>query len=141
LNEQIQASIPCRISRKKINLAAKTVWRYKRIAARIGREAERIIFETYGRNHFFFNAKGFRRIISGLFFLLGYKYNVAISEVELANRLGTTDVHGSSFLQGLVGDLPRTVQGYSHQAYRKRNPSPICSTLNKIRKQEQLLAQ
>lgn len=92
MNEQIQASIPCQVSGKKINLAAKTVWGDKRIAARIGRETGIIIVETYRRNHFFFNAKSFRRIISGLFFLLGYRFNVAMSEVELAKRLGTTDV-------------------------------------------------
>ncbi len=92
LKEQTKPRIPNRISGKKVYPAALAVWHNTNVAARIAREAETIIDETFVMNHFFFNGKSFRRIICGLFFLLGYKHNVAVSETEIAGGLGTSDV-------------------------------------------------
>ncbi len=92
VNEKIQRSSPSRISGKKVHLAAIAVWGNAYVAARIGREAEMIIGETFSMNHFFFNGKSFRRIICGLFFLLGYKHDAAMSEREIADGLGTSEV-------------------------------------------------
>ncbi len=40
----------------------------------------------------FFSGKNPKRIISGLFFLLAYKHDAVLGQLELAKRLDTTDV-------------------------------------------------
>ncbi len=84
--------LPIQVSDRRIIKAAFAVWHDRKAAIKIGREALAIIVEAHDRKPGFFYGKSSKRIISGLFFLLGYKYDAIIGELELANQLGTTEV-------------------------------------------------
>ena len=81
-----------RISPKEVTIAARTVWANRLIADAIGEETVEIITKTHKRKTSFFGGKTSRGLVGGLFYLLGYKYDYAKNQKELADALGTSDV-------------------------------------------------
>jgi transcription initiation factor TFIIIB Brf1 subunit/transcription initiation factor TFIIB len=81
-----------RISSDEVYIAARTVWFNKQISNRIADNTLEIIAKTSKRKFSFFNGKTSRGLVGGLFYLLGYRYDVVKNQKELADRLGTTDV-------------------------------------------------
>jgi transcription initiation factor TFIIIB Brf1 subunit/transcription initiation factor TFIIB len=81
-----------RITLEEVIAAAKTVWLNQTVANTIGKETVDIMLKTHKRKFSFFTGKTSRGIVGGLFYLLGYKYDVVKNQKELADCLGTTDV-------------------------------------------------
>lgn len=81
-----------RMSPEEISAAAHLVWSNSVNANLIALNAIQIIKRTHKSNFSFFSGKSSKRIVSGLFYLLGYRYNVVKKQRELAWCLGTTDV-------------------------------------------------
>jgi hypothetical protein len=67
------------------------VWENQATAKKIATEAFEIITNTSGKFRFF-NGKSSRSILSGLFYLLGFRYNAVRTQKEIAVQLITTDV-------------------------------------------------
>jgi hypothetical protein len=88
----VTLDFPNRISPEEVCIASRTVWFDKQTANRIAEDALEIIAKTHKRKLSFFNGKTSRGLVGGLFYLLGYKYDVVKNQKELADRLGTTDV-------------------------------------------------
>ncbi|MBN1244474.1 hypothetical protein JXA31_02655 [Candidatus Bathyarchaeota archaeon] len=84
-------SIPSRLSSEVIE-AAKTIWPDQVIAEKITANALEIIANVNKSNFVFFSGKSSRGLIGGLFYLLGFRYDAAKKQTELAEKLGTTDV-------------------------------------------------
>jgi hypothetical protein len=81
-----------RIPLDEVSAAANNVWFDKSIADAIASEAVQIINQTYTRKFSFFNGKSSKYLVGGLFYILGYRYDVIKKQNELADQLGTTDV-------------------------------------------------
>ena len=85
-------SILKRIPMDEISAAASIIWLDESIASIIALETAQIISQTYARKFSFFSGKSAKYIIGGLFYLLGYRYNIIKRQYELADKLGTNDV-------------------------------------------------
>jgi len=72
--------------------AASRVWTNEKTANKIALNALEITNRTYRRNLSFFNAKTSKSLISGLFYLLGYRHEAVKTQKEVAKKLGTTEV-------------------------------------------------
>jgi hypothetical protein len=86
------SSILKRISPEEISAAAHLVWKDSSVADKIALNAIQTITQTYKRKFAFYNGKKSRTLVSGLFYLLGYRFNVVRKQRELAWKLGTSDV-------------------------------------------------
>jgi hypothetical protein len=99
-----------RISLEEITLAAKTVWPNRNVAMAIGEETMDIITKTYKRKSSFFAGKTSRGLVGGLFYLLGYKYDVVKNQKELADCLGTSDVTIRTSYRNWLEEFPDLFQ-------------------------------
>ncbi len=81
-----------RIRPDEIFAAAHTVWFDKNTADKVAQSAIEIIEYTHQKRFAFYNGKTSKGIVGGLFYLLGYRYNVVKRQRELAWKLGTSDV-------------------------------------------------
>jgi transcription initiation factor TFIIIB Brf1 subunit/transcription initiation factor TFIIB len=99
-----------RISPEEVMAAAKTVWHNQLIANAISQETVDIITKTHKRKFSFFTGKTSRGLVGGLFYLLGYKYDAAKNQKELADRLGTSDVTIRSSYRNWLEEFPDLFQ-------------------------------
>jgi len=90
--ESGKMSLIKRISQDEVSNAAHALWLDTSEADAITFETLKIINQTYCRKFSFFSGKSSRRLIGGLFYLLGYRYDVIKKQYELADHLGTTEV-------------------------------------------------
>ena len=81
-----------RIPVEEVKAAAHTVWVDSEIADQIALETIQIINKTYNRKFSFFNGKKSKSLVGGLFYLLSYRYDAIKKQMELADKLGTSDV-------------------------------------------------
>ena len=81
-----------RISPEIIMAAAKAVWLNKEVSDCIGSAAIQILHDASRINLKSFSGKIPKCIVSGLFYLLGYQYNVGVTQKEIADILCTTEV-------------------------------------------------
>ena len=72
--------------------ASHNIWLNTETADKIAFDAVQIINRTYARRFSFFNGKTSRSIVGGLYYLLGFRYNATKRQVEIADKLGTSDV-------------------------------------------------
>jgi hypothetical protein len=86
------SSILKRISPEEITAAAYLIWKDPSTANKIAQSAIQTINQTHKRKFTFYNGKKSRTLVSGLFYLLGYRYDAAKKQRELAWKLGTSDV-------------------------------------------------
>jgi transcription initiation factor TFIIIB Brf1 subunit/transcription initiation factor TFIIB len=91
LNEQKKCNAE-RLSSKKVLSYASKLWRDQSIAESIATEASHIITTVYKRRHIFFSGKSAKRVLSGIFYLLGMKNNAKKTQKQIANTLNTNDV-------------------------------------------------
>jgi transcription initiation factor TFIIIB Brf1 subunit/transcription initiation factor TFIIB len=102
--------MPNRISAEEIKIAARTVWHNQRVANAISEEAVDIMMKTHKRKFSFFTGKTSRGLVGGLFYLLGYKYDAAKNQKELADRLGTSDVTIRASYRNWLEEFPDLFQ-------------------------------
>ncbi|MCW4009389.1 MAG: hypothetical protein NWF05_02055 [Candidatus Bathyarchaeota archaeon] len=85
-------SILRRIPLKEISVAASTVWSDKATASKVALDADEIISRTYKRKFAFFTGKSSKCLVSGLFYILGFRYDAVVKQRALADKMGTSDV-------------------------------------------------
>jgi hypothetical protein len=81
-----------RIPVEEVKAAAYAIWVDSEIADQIALETIQIINKTFNRKFSFFNGKRSKILVGGLFYLLSYRYDVIKKQMELADKLGTSDV-------------------------------------------------
>jgi transcription initiation factor TFIIIB Brf1 subunit/transcription initiation factor TFIIB len=81
-----------RIPAKQVETAAHLIWSETSLANLVASDAVKIINQAYIRKIVFFNGKSAKHIISGLFYILGYRYNCIKKQNELSLKLGTNEV-------------------------------------------------
>jgi hypothetical protein len=84
-------SVLSRIPKEEIILASRILWGNRKIADQIVEDSVQIINQTYQRKFSFFNGRKSKWVVSGLFYLLGYRYGLVKKQSELADKLGTSD--------------------------------------------------
>lgn len=77
---------------EEVLAAAHTVWSDTIVADQVALSTMEIISKTYSRKFVFFNGKSSKSLVGGLFYILGFKYDVPKKQRELADKLSTTDV-------------------------------------------------
>jgi len=84
-------SIPDRLS-SEVVAAARAFWSDQVLAEKIATSALELITKTNKSKFAFFSGKSSMGVIGGLFYLLGFRYDVEKKQKELAEKLCTTDV-------------------------------------------------
>jgi hypothetical protein len=85
-------SIFRRISKDELNAATQLIWLDRSVANKITLDTIELITIAYNKKSSFFYGRSSRFIISGLFYILGFRYDSIKKQVEIADRLGTSDV-------------------------------------------------
>jgi transcription initiation factor TFIIIB Brf1 subunit/transcription initiation factor TFIIB len=91
LNEQTRSNAK-RLSSQKVLLYASKLWRDQSIAELIAAEASDIIRTVYQRQRIFFSGKSEKRVLAGIFYLLGIKNKAKKTQKQIALSLNTNDV-------------------------------------------------
>jgi len=81
-----------RIPFDELMAASHNIWLNTEMANKVALEATQIINKSYARKFSFFNGKSSRSIVGGLYYLLGFRHNAMKRQVEIADKLGTSDV-------------------------------------------------
>jgi endonuclease III-like uncharacterized protein len=100
----------CRITPDEIKIAAKTIWSNSVISKVIGEETVDTLLLAQKRKPSFFAGKTSRGLVGGLFYLLGYKYDSAKNQKELADRLCTSDVTIRASYRNWLKEFPDVFQ-------------------------------
>ncbi len=138
-----------RISTEEVTAAAKTLWLNQTVADAIAKDSIDIVEKTHKQKVSFFAGKTSRGLVGGLFYLLGYKYDSAKNQKELADHLGTSDVtirtsyrnwleEFPDFFQDVVGKLAldQNLRWYVLVDYRRKISSqsykPNCESSSDV---------
>jgi hypothetical protein len=81
-----------RVSFQEVLNAANTIWFNNPIASKVAAETMSILNLAYHKKPRFFNGKCSRGLVGGIFYLLGFRYNIAKKQKEIAHSLSTTEV-------------------------------------------------
>lgn len=103
-------NIQNRISPEEVAIAAKTIWNNPLVAKAITDETMDLLMKVQKRRFLFFNGKTSRGLVGGLFYLLGYKYDVSKNQKELADKLGTSDVTIRASYRSWLEEFPDLFQ-------------------------------
>lgn len=105
LNEQTKYNGE-RLSSAKVLSYASKVWEDKLVAKLIAAETSKIIKTVYRKKSVFFSGKSARRVLSGIFYLLGRKNKAKKTQKEIARSLNTTDVTVRDSYREWIGTFP-----------------------------------
>jgi hypothetical protein len=94
------------MSFEKLSAAARTVWSDKPLADKIALDASLILNQVRKRKHLFFNGKSFKFMVGGIFYLLGFRYDVVKKQRELARLLETNVVTVRDAYRQLLREFP-----------------------------------
>jgi transcription initiation factor TFIIIB Brf1 subunit/transcription initiation factor TFIIB len=95
-----------RISFDEVFAAARIMWVDKSTADKIAENAVEVIERTQKKKSVFYNGKTSRGLISGLFYLLSYRFDSVKKQRELAWRLGTSDVTVRTSYRQWLSEFP-----------------------------------
>jgi hypothetical protein len=95
-----------RIPAEEVKVAAHTVWQDKAVAECVAAETVEAINHIYGRRRMFFCGKAAMCLVGGLFYLLGFRYDSAKKQRELADKLGTSDVSIRAAYRSYLEEFP-----------------------------------
>jgi len=95
--------IPCEVTMS----AARAVWLDQETADRIGSDTLQILAKASMANLKFFNGKTPKCLVGGLFYLLGYRYNVPVTQTEIADLLCTTEVSVRKSYKNWLNEFPQ----------------------------------
>ena len=99
-----------RIHSKAITTAARAVWENQKIADEIASHALQILELASQTNLRFFSGKPPKCILGGLFYILGFKFNAATTQREIADLLCTTEFSVSSSYKNWLIEFPQFFQ-------------------------------
>jgi hypothetical protein len=89
--KEYEMSVLNRIPKEEIIVASRILWANRTVADQIAHDSVQIINQTYKRKFSFYNGRKIKWVMSGLFYLLGYRYGLVKKQCELADKLGTSD--------------------------------------------------
>ena len=81
-----------RISFDNLVETAQMIWNDKITVHNVAADSYSIITKVQGRKTTFCSGRRAAALVGGLFYLLGFRYNDVKKQIELACKLGTTDV-------------------------------------------------
>jgi hypothetical protein len=81
-----------RVSFQEVLGAANVIWFNNPVANEVATETMNILNMAYHKKPRFFNGKCSRGLVGGIFYLLGFRHDVARKQKEIARSLGTTEV-------------------------------------------------
>jgi transcription initiation factor TFIIIB Brf1 subunit/transcription initiation factor TFIIB len=87
--------------------AARAVWLNQETADCIGLDTLQILAKASMANLKFFNGKTPKCLVGGLFYLLGYRYNVPVTQTEIADLLCTTEVSVRKSYKNWLNEFPQ----------------------------------
>ncbi len=136
--EVLKMNILERIPLAKVSSSAHLVWLDNSIADMIALETIQLINESYYRNFLFFNGVSSKRIIAGLFYLLGYRYKVIKSQNEIADKLNTSDATIRKSYQKWLHTFPESFldikSNFETNKELKNSQTSLIETIMKIKK-------
>jgi transcription initiation factor TFIIIB Brf1 subunit/transcription initiation factor TFIIB len=109
--------IPCEVTAS----AARAVWRNNKIVDDITSDALQILAKASGINLRFFTSKAPKCLLGGLFYLLGWRYNVARTQREIANMLGTTEVSIRKAYKNWLKEFPQFFKDITVKMETRKN--------------------
>ena len=93
MNDHLPRKTLNRVTYAHITTSAHKIWqKHPSIADKISSEASQIILQTQESAASFLAGKSTKGIIGGLLYLLGFRYNNSITQVEIARKLKTNAV-------------------------------------------------
>jgi transcription initiation factor TFIIIB Brf1 subunit/transcription initiation factor TFIIB len=95
-----------RLSFDEVFAAARIMWVDKSTADKIAENAVEVIERTSREEINFYNGKTSRGLISGLFYLLSYRFDSVKKQRELAWKLGTSDVTVRTSYRQWLSEFP-----------------------------------
>jgi transcription initiation factor TFIIIB Brf1 subunit/transcription initiation factor TFIIB len=81
-----------RVSFEELYVAAQLVWADKKTAKEIAISSHAILDQVHKRKPNFYSGRRATALVSGLFYLLSFRFDSVKKQNELASKLGTTDV-------------------------------------------------
>ena len=81
-----------RISFDNLLDIAQTIWSNKTTVHKVAADSYLILTKVQSRKTTFYSGKRAKALVGGLFYLLGFRYDDVKKQIELACKIGTTDV-------------------------------------------------
>jgi hypothetical protein len=100
-------TILTRITCEKIEVAARAVWVNQETADAIASNALQLMAQASSANLKFFNAKKPKCILSGLFYILGFRFSAVKTQREIADLLCTTEVSVRKSYKSWLSEFPQ----------------------------------
>lgn len=94
-----------RISCEETMLAARSLWNPE-VADDIGSNALQILAQASRRTLIFFNGKASKCLLGGLFYILGYRFNHTLTQKEIADKIGTSEISISHSYKCWLKEFP-----------------------------------
>lgn len=88
-------------------LAARAVWVNQETADAIATNAVQVLVQASKANPRFFYGKTSKCVLGGLFYLLGYMFNAARTQREIADLLCTTEVSVRKLYKSWLNEFPQ----------------------------------
>jgi hypothetical protein len=88
-------------------LAARAVWVNQETADAIASNAVQVILQASKANSRFFYGKTSKCVLGGLFYLLGYRFNAAKTQREIAELLCTTEISVRKLYKSWLNEFPQ----------------------------------
>jgi len=83
---------------------AQIIWSSKTTVHNVAADSYSILTKVQGRKTAFCSGRRATALVGGLFYLLGFRYNDVKKQIELARKLGTTEVTiRKSYREWLIG--------------------------------------
>ena len=88
-------------------LGARAVWVNQETADTIATNAVQVLAQASKANPRFFYGKTSKCVLGGLFYLLGYRFNAARTQREIADLLCTTEVSVRKLYKSWLNEFPQ----------------------------------
>jgi hypothetical protein len=91
---------------EEVMAAAHSIWSNQSTADKIAVDTMSIVRQTQKRKWAFYNGKSSKGLVSGLFYLLGFRYGAEKKQKYLAQRLGTTEMTVRAYYRKWLKEFP-----------------------------------
>lgn len=105
-------------------LAARAVWVNQKTADAIASNALQVLEQSSKANPRFFYGKRSKCVLGGLFYILGYRFNAAKTQREIADLLCTTEVSVRKLYKSWLNEFPQLFTDVSVKMAGNRQTDP-----------------
>jgi len=109
-------------------LAARAVWVNQETADAIASNAVQILAQASKANPRFFYGKASKCVLGGLFYLLGYRFNEAKTQREIADLLRTTEVSVRKLYKSWLNEFPQLFTDVNVKMSKNRQTDYLTSS-------------